>query len=199
MSGFQSILAPCIKGLIEQKRACGYAYVYQEYILGTFDRFCTEQDHEVKTLTRDLVMKWAVQRPTEGKNHRNHRVSFVRQLALYMLSLGMDAYVARHYASETVAAPHILSMRELGEFYLAVDSYKPSHTSLQRLGPTYRILFRLYYCCGFRLAEACRLRRSCVNLVEGSISILHSKGDKDRTVPLAVDVQSMCADYDALM
>jgi len=199
MSGFQSGLAPYITGLIEQKRACGYAYVYQEYVLEFFDRFCTEQSHEVNTITRDLVMEWAVQRSTEGKNYRNQRVSFVRQLALYMLSLGMDVYVPRHFASETVAAPHILSMRELGEFYAAVDSYEPPQPSLRRLGPTYRILFRLYYCCGLRLVEACRLRRSCVDLVEGSINIFHSKGDKDRLVQLAADVHSMCADYDAMM
>jgi integrase len=199
MSGFQSPLAPYITGLIEQKSACGYSYVYQEYVLESFDRFCIEQSHEVNTITRDLVMARAVQRSSEGKNHRNQRMSFVRQLALYMLSLGMEAYVPRHYASETVATPHILSKRELSEFYAAVDSYESPRPSLRRLGPTYRILFRLYYCCGLRLAEACRLRRSCVDLEEGSISILHSKGDKDRLVPLVADVQSMCADYDAMM
>jgi integrase len=47
--------------------------------------------------------------------------------------------------------------------------------------------------------EACRLRRSCVDLKEGLISILHTKGDKDRLVPLATDVQSLCTDYDAMM
>jgi integrase/recombinase XerD len=199
MSGFKSPLAPYITGLIEQKRACGYAYVYQENVLESFDRFCIEQSHSVNTITRDLVMEWAVQRSTEGKNHRNQRVSFVRQLALYMLSLGLNAYVPRHYASETVSTPHILSMRELTEFYAAVDSYEPPQPSLRRLGHTYRILFRLYYCCGLRLAEACRLRRSCVDLKEGSIRILHSKGNKDRLVPLSADVQSICADYDAMM
>jgi len=128
MSGFSSTLATYIKGLIEQKRACGYAYVYEECILESFDRFCVARGHETSTITRDLVMEWAVQRPTEGKNHRNQRVSFVRQLALYMLSLGKDAYIPCHYASDTVAVPHILSMRELGEFYAAVDSYVPIPT-----------------------------------------------------------------------
>lgn len=68
MSGFQSPLAPYITGLIEQKRACGYAYVYQEYVLGSFDRFCIGQNHEVNTITRDLVMEWAVQRPVASRD-----------------------------------------------------------------------------------------------------------------------------------
>ncbi len=199
MSDLRSSLAPYIIGLIEQKRACGYAYKYQESVLTSFDSFCVARGYEADTINRDLVMDWAVQRPTEGKNHRNQRVSFVRQLSLYMRSLGMDAYIPQHYASQTVTAPHVLSMRELGEFYAAVDSYEPPQPSLRRMGPTYRVLFRLYYCCGLRLAEACRLRRSCIDLEEGSIKVLHSKGAKDRLVPVAADVLSLCVDYDAFM
>ena len=33
MSGMQSPLAPYIRGIIEQKMACGYAYVYQKNVL----------------------------------------------------------------------------------------------------------------------------------------------------------------------
>lgn len=199
MNGLRSSLAPYITGLIKQKRACGYAYVFQAYILAAFDHFCSVKSHEVKTITRDLVMEWAIQRSTEGKNYRNQRVSFVRQLALYMVSLGMEAYVPRHYASGTVAAPHILTMPELREFFTAVDSYRLHQSRLQRLEPTYRVLFRLLYCCGLRLAEVCYLPRSNVDLVEGSIRILHSKGDKDRLVLLAADVQSLCVAYDAMI
>ena len=195
MSGFQSNLAPYIMGLIEQKRVCGYAYVYQESILRNFDHFCVT--HEAKTINRDLVMDWAVQRPTEGKNYRNQRVSFIRQLSLYILSLGKDAYIPQHFASAT--APHILAMQELREFFAAVDSYTPPQLGLRRLGSTYRVLFRLYYCCGLRLAEACRLQRSCIDLEEGMIRILHSKGDKDRLVPLSADVLSLCVEYDVVM
>jgi len=61
-------------------------------MLGHFDQFCIENGYDNGSLTRDLVMAWAEQRPTESKNYRNHRVSFVRQLALYMISLNMDAY-----------------------------------------------------------------------------------------------------------
>ena len=199
MSGFQSNLAPYIMGLIEQKRACDYAYEYQEGILRDFDHFCVAHRNEAKTINRDLVMDWAVQRPTEGKNYRNQRVSFVRQLSLYMLSLGIDAYIPRHFASETVTAPHVLSIRELSEFYAAVDSYMPPKHRLRRFGPTYRVLFRLYYCCGLRLTEACRLQRSCIDLEEGVIRVFHSKGDKDRLVPLTADVLSLCVDYDIMM
>ena len=60
-------------------------------------------------------------------------------------------------------------------------------------------MFRLFYCCGLRLAEACYLRRRCVDLEKGTLRILQSKGDKDRLVYLSDDVRAMCRDYDAWM
>jgi integrase/recombinase XerD len=199
MREYRSSLAPYITGLIKQKRACGYSYELEAYILESFDRFCVEQSHIAATITRDMVMKWAVQRPTEGKNYRNQRVSFVRQLALYMRSLGQHPYIPSHFASETVEVPHILSQAELRSFFAAVDAYMPPQPSLRRLVLTYRVLFRLFYCCGLRLAEGCYLPRSCVDLSNGTIKVLHAKGDKDRLVYLAHDVCVMCGQYDQAM
>lgn len=197
MREYHSALAPYIVGLIKQKQACGYSYELEAYILQSFDRFCIEHDHTAATTTRDLVMQWAIQRPTEGKNYRNQRVSFVRQLALYMRSLGQNTYIPKHFASETVQVPHILSRAELKSFFAVVDAYKPpGRPSFRRLALTYRVLFRLFYCCGLRLAEGCYLRRSCVDLGNGTIKILHSKGNKDRLVFLSDDVRALCGEYD---
>ena len=199
MREYSSSLAGYITGLIAQKQACGYTYDYEAYVLEFFDRFCRDQNHTAGTITRDLVMRWAIQRPTEGKNYRNRRVSLVQQLALYMHSLGKDPYIPKHFASETVEVPHILSRTELGSFFAAVDAYTPPQSTLRRLGPTYQVLFRLFYCCGLRLSEGCNLRRMCVDLKSGAIKILQSKGNKDRLVLLADDVLAMCRTYDALM
>ena len=199
MREYNSSLACYITGLIKQKQACGYIYDYEAYILESFDRFCIEQNHTAGTITRDLVMQWAIQRPTEGKNYRNQRVSFVRQLALYMQSLGKNPYIPKHFASETVGVPHILSRAELTSFFSVVDAYLPPQPVFRRLVSTYQVLFRLFYCCGLRLAEGCYLRRSCADLKNGTIEILQSKGNKDRLVFLSDDVLAMCREYDEAM
>jgi len=199
MREYNSSLACYITGLIEQKRACGYIYEYEAYILMSFDRFCIEQHHTTCTITRDLIMQWAIQRPTEGKNYRNQRVSFVRQLALYMRSLGENAYIPKHFASETVGVPHVLSWAELASFFSVVDAYMPPQPAFRRFALIYQVLFRLYYCCGLRLAEGCYLRRSCVDRKNGTIKILQSKGNKDRLVFLSDDVLAMCRRYDETM
>ncbi|MEW5749000.1 MAG: tyrosine-type recombinase/integrase [Candidatus Thermoplasmatota archaeon] len=199
MRDYRSALASYISGLLRQKKACGYLYDSEAYVLESFDRFCLHEHHTVPTISRDLVMKWAVQRPNEGKNCRNQRVSIVRQLALYIHSLGKEVYIPRHFASETVAVPHVLTREELTAFYAAVDAYSPPQPAFRRLALTYRVLFRLYYCCGLRLAEGCYLQRRCVDLKRATITVLQSKGNKDRLVYLHEEVLAMCRQYDERM
>jgi integrase/recombinase XerD len=110
---YHSLLSPYISGLIQQKQADGYIYEYQAYTLEHFDRFCIENGYDSGNLTRDLVMAWAEQRPTESKNFRNRRVSPVRQLALYMIPLNIEAYIPRAFESNTIPIPHILSSDEI--------------------------------------------------------------------------------------
>ena len=164
---YNSKLAPYISGLIRQKRASGYSYEFEAYILKYFDRFCIEKGYDNGSLSRDLVMAWAEQRPTESKNYRNQRVSFVRQLALYMTSLNMEAYIAPTFESNPISVPHILSLDEIHEFYKAVDSFLPWQTNFQRFSLSYSVLFRLFYCCGLRLSEGCYLKVCAVNLKNG--------------------------------
>ncbi|TXT43711.1 MAG: integrase family protein [Spirochaetes bacterium] len=199
MRSYTSSLTRYITGLITQKQASGYIYEYEAYILESFDRFCVENHYNAGTITREMVMHWAIQRPTESKNYRNQRVSFVRQLARYMQSLGENAYIPKKFASETVEVPHVLSREELTSFFNVVDAYMPPQPSFRRLVPTYQVLIRLFYCCGLRLSEGCYLRRSCVDLKTGTLEILQSKGNKDRLVFLADDVLALCRTYDARM
>ena len=196
---YHSQLAPYISGLIRQKRADGYSYEFEAYMLEHFDRFCIENRHDNGSLTRDLVMAWAEQRPTESKNYRNQRVSFVRQLALYMISLNMEAYIPRAFESNAISVPHILSLDELHGFYKAIDSFLPFQSKFQHFSLSYSVLFRLFYCCGLRLSEGCYLKRSAVNLKNGCLSIYQSKGNKDRVVFMSEDMLQMCKSYDRLM
>ena len=58
------------------------------------------------------------------------------------------------------------------------------------------VIFRMIYCCGLRPVEARRLRREDVNLFDGTVNILESKGHKDRIVVLSEDMRELCRNYD---
>jgi integrase len=193
---YQSALSAHIEGLILQKKQCGFAYDAESYTLKKFDEFYASHDYPGALITRDIAMEWATQSGTEGINHRNHRVSVLRQLSVYMNSMGIDSYIPRQQQSETAAVPHIPSAGELRELFDAIDSYRPGQKSWQIFSMEYRVLFRLYYCCGLRLAEGCNLRRRDVDLGRGVLAIVGSKGRKDRLVYMADDLAALCRQHD---
>jgi integrase len=192
---YESVFAPYIEGLIKQKKADGFAYDFQAYILKFFDLFCVGNGYDQPIITREIIMAWAIQRETEGVNYRNQRVSFIRQLSWYMISMGINSYIPRHMPSEAVTIPHILNRDELAALFTIVDTYIPAGSKPRRLSMEYQILFRMYYCCGMRLAEGCHLKKTDIDLENGIITVRQSKGQKDRLVYMADDVVLLCREY----
>ena len=195
---YESAFAPYIEGLVLQKKSCGYIYDAEAYGLKKFDEFCVSRGYSEVMITRDIAMEWAVQRETESVNYRNQRVSFLRQLSLYMISLGIDSYVPRQQASTAVSVPHIPDAGELRELFDVVDTQCSGERHGNIVPEGYKVLFRMYYCCGLRLSEGCRLRREDVDLENGILRVLQSKGDKDRKVYMAEDLTALCRKYDGV-
>ena len=54
MREYKSSLADYITGLVKQKRACGYAYDFEAYVLESFDRLCTGRITAPKRLPATL-------------------------------------------------------------------------------------------------------------------------------------------------
>lgn len=193
---FASSLAPYMQGLIDQKRANGYKYNTEALTLYQFDRFCLERNFSGNCLPRDIVMEWLIRRSSERIKARNKRATCVRQLSKYMRSLGKEAYIPKISNSELTSVPHIMTKEELRAFFLEVDRFTPDYRSKHRMAMAYSVLFRLFYCCGLRLQEVCKLRVSDVDLETGRIAIFHSKGHKDRVVYMADNLLEMCRHYD---
>lgn len=194
---YSSALAPYINSLLADKRSMGYSYDNQAYLLKKFDEYWMEQGIESPVITMESLEKWMVQRDTECRQYRDGRISAVRQLALHMNASGLEAYIPRGFFSKNKRMPHLFSDGELLAFFSEVDSYAPIAKSevFDRMAHEYRILFRMYYCCGLRRTEACRLRTRDVDLKGGILTILRSKGDKDRNVYLPDDLCLLCARY----
>ena len=84
---------PYIEGLIEQKKSMGYPYETSARILKAFDVFCSTHYPDETKLTQMLAMHWAEKRQGEHVNYLVRRITPVRQLAKYMMRVGIDAYI----------------------------------------------------------------------------------------------------------
>jgi len=192
---FESMFAPHIIGLIEQKRADGFSYVNGEKLLKRFDTFCITRFPETDTITHELVSAWSVIRPSEGRNYRDGRVGSVRQLGLYMLSLGIDAYVPHNYSKNQKPVLYIPTREEMTAFFKEIDTWKSPQPRLQRFIDECRMMYLLYYCCGMRLSEARLLKKEDIDWENGILTIYESKGHKDRLVYLPHDGIAVLKQY----
>lgn len=88
---------------------------------------------------------------------------------------------------------------DIHAFFEQVDFYNPHSTvnSFNRMATEYKVLFRMIYCCGLRNNEVCSLKTENVDTVHGVITIIHSKGNKDRVVYLSEDMLKLCSQYKA--
>ena len=186
-----------IEGLVQQKNAVGFKYESAEYYLWTFDRFCREQFPDETILSRHIVMRWAERKQKEGIGTRKIRLAYIRELAKYMIGLGIDdAYVIpeRLGGKITRRVPHFFTTEEVKAFFSASDRLKPGSNAMAR-HLVLPVIFRVIYCCGLRSCEARLLRVEDVNLDAGKLTIRASKGAKDRIVMLADDVLQLCRTY----
>lgn len=192
---FESSFAPYISGLIDQKRADGFSYIIVEKRLKQLDTFCCEHFPSADVITRDLAVAWSVIRPSEGRSYRDNRVAALRQLSLYMLSLGLDAYVPRNYSKTQKSMPYIPTREEMTAFFKEMDAWRSNQPRLQRFIDECRMMCLLYYCCGMRLSEAILLKKEHVDWDGGVLTIYASKGQKDRLVYLPQDGIDVLARY----
>lgn len=190
----ESPFASFIYGFIGQKRSDGYDYSAEEEILARFDRFVMDAFPGESVLSREIFLKWSEKRGSESANYRARRASAVRQLALYMNSLGVDAHISHDRFSTEKPHARILTQEELGAFFAEVDKGRDVEGALM-FDVEYRVLFRLCYCCGLRLNEACSLKWADVDADSGTLMIIDSKNHKDRIVYMAEDMADLMRRY----
>lgn len=190
-----SPLAHYIEGLLSTKRAMGYSYEFEEYELRRFDELCRLRGLAYATIDRELAMAWAEPRPSESEGYRCQRVSFVRQLALYMVGQGIDCYVPRGFSTGRRRVPYVPTRAEVEDLIAAAEAWAPRNPSLAWMAREYPMAFRLMWCCGLRLGEVAHMRREDAELDAGVLTVRHSKGDKDRLVYVADDLAGACRSY----
>lgn len=203
MKGFSysSPLGPYIKGLIDEKRALGYKYETEEYILRRLDDYWTCKGHSSPQIEAGDIEEWLLPSGNEGLSSVGTRVCTARQPARYMNSRGVAAYIPMNREKRAKAVIHVLSKEEIRELFKVIDSHAPSRPSkdTMRMSHEYKVLFRLYLTTGMRRSEAAGIENRNVDLGNSTITILAAKGSKDRIVYLPDDMTELLRSYMARM
>lgn len=191
---YNSGFAPYIKGMIEFKHSDGFQYETEAWHLSKFDAFCMEKFPEATIVTKELSDAWCTKRENEGASFFSRRISALRQLCIYMTALGVNSYIPRVLTSGEKPILTIPTPEDMKEFFDVLD-HRKTNKRIFRYIYAYRIMFRLYYCCGMRLSEVRLLRKEDTNLNNLVLSVKGSKGHKDRLIYLPENSKNVLSEY----
>lgn len=196
----ESHFAPFIEGLIVQKQALGYPYISSSRCLCSFDFFCKANYPDETFLTKAVAEGWATKRISEHVNGLAQRIIPVRQLAKYIIRLGIDAYILPDGVpgKQIRYVPYMFTRKEVERFFKAADHLEYNHDSKIR-HIVVPVMFRMMYACGLRAGETRALNRKHFNPVEQTLFIEESKGHKDRMIYMADDVCRLIQKYDSII
>ncbi|MEG2374946.1 MAG: tyrosine-type recombinase/integrase [Niameybacter sp.] len=194
---YSSVFGALITSYISERRMAGFMFDNPAYWLYRFDQFCVERKVTEAFITKDLFDLWSILSPTESKTTQNNRLTALRCFSVYLNTMSISSYIPHKLPKPEKIVPYLMDDQDIQSFFEQVDAYNPllSVDSFERLAVEYKVLYRLIYCCGLRNSEACSLRVDDVDTINGILTIIHSKGDKDRMVYLSEDMCFLCYNY----
>lgn len=193
-----SVFAPYEVDYIEQRRALGLKCNTDIAYLNQFDRFCVECNVLTPTITQELFDAWCEKRPTEKASTHYVRMQHLRAFSVFCHHNGLDALSVFHPlpSPQKTFTPYIFTHNEIGRFFVAVDNANREvdpHSPLKHL--VMPLLFRMLYCCGLRLTETLLLKTTDVDLEQGTLLLLNTKGGNDRLVAMSESLTALCRNY----
>lgn len=191
-----SIFADVAKDFIKHKKSIGFKYENEQKCLSRFCRFSEEQNISEIEITRSLVESWIAPREDEASQSRSHRIICIRQFAIYLDSLGYDAYIVpkQKGLNHSSFVPYIFTHDQICSVIKAADKTEPREVA-KNMHLALPVIFRILYGCGLRVSEVVSLKYKDVNLDDGILTIHEAKTDRERLIPLSDSVHEDCISY----
>lgn len=188
--------AQVAEDFIQYKRSCGFKYENEPKCLSRFCRFAKEQGVTSVEITRELAEAWISPKDGVSDKTRAHNITCIRQFAIYLDSIGFDAYILpeQHGLYANSFVPYIFTHEQIRSIIKEADATKPQEVA-KNMHLALPVIFRILYCCGLRVSEVCNLRFCDVNLDAGILTLHDPKNGRDRYIPLSDSVRKACESY----
>jgi len=178
--------APSFLDLVDEylafRRGLGFDLDTPQWLLMDFARYADRIGHQGH-VTTDLAVQWALSGRSSDPAQPARRLSTVRQFARHLAVFdsateippaGLLGRVPRRKQPHIYSDAEIAALLRQASLLLPRDGLRPK---------TYVAFFSLLVSTGLRLAEACHLTRSDVDLTAGVLTIREGKFRKSRLVP----------------
>lgn len=183
---WKSEISALLQGYLTEKRMTGFKFKIQGRDLERFDDYFYRNGYSGIRLTKPMTDKFIYGIDYEKASTHYRKEILINDFAEFLIRQGYTVYVPPVKSAPEKRCshiPYIFSNEELKRLFLAIDQYpRTTQTNRNTIDP---VLFRLLYGSGLRVSEALNLQCKDIDFESGTITILHSKNNRDRLVPIA--------------
>jgi len=183
---YKSDMKELLACYLSQKQMTGFKFERQERELHRFDDYYYRNGYTGIKLTKQMAEGFIYGTSYEKQSTHYKKEVLLNSFSEYLIQQGYTVYIPPIKSAPKTRCshiPYIFSKDELKRFFLAIDKYpQATQTNRNSVDP---VLFRLLYGSGLRLSEVLNLQLKDIDLKTGTLTILHSKNNKDRLVPIA--------------
>lgn len=197
---FSSILWKELQDYLTMRQASlgKSAYAHDCRYLTSFDLFVARYTNE-KSISEALINDWLHSRTGKSSTVANEVIA-IRIFLKYLSSIGISTYIPPVPKVADDYVPYLFSDEELERIFQRADSLDVSKARKNPLIQyEFPMMLRLMYGCGLRLGETLSLKMGDVNLTHGVLTMRHTKGDKQRQVPMHPSLTEILERYSLAM
>lgn len=160
-----------------------------------FDSFVDRRLSFHGGITEDFVSEWIGTLSGKSSSVENE-VIVIRQFLNYLKLSGERIYIPSVPKVHDDYVPYIFSDIELDSIFASADNVVQKDSKADPyLVIEFPVIIRLLYSCGLRIGETVKIDMSDVDLENGILKMVNTKGDKHRLVPMTSSMTGILTSY----
>lgn len=163
--------------------------------LRRFDAYVEKRLSCRNNITEEFINKWVGSLSGKSSSIENE-VIVIRQFLNYLGSSGERVFMPIIPKVRDDYIPYIFSDTELDRIFASSDNViQKDNKADPYLVIEFPVIIRLLYSCGVRIGETVRMDVSDVDLENGILRMVNTKGDKHRLVPMSSLMTEILTNY----
>lgn len=176
MAGYYELRASVLSMSAKKHELC-YLLRFDKFLCGHVDRR--------GMLDEELIERWLGTLSGKSSSIENE-VIVIRQFLQYLSLSGEKAFIPSVPKVHEDYVPYLFSDDELSRIFDRADNIVQHDSKADPMLPIeFPVILRLLYSCGLRIGETVRIELSDVDLENGLLKLVNTKGNKHRLVPMS--------------
>ena len=167
--------------------------------LRRFDDYIEKNSDKNSVFSEEFINGWISSLHGKRSSMENE-VIVIRQFLQYLAISGQRVFLPAIPKVHDDYVPYIFSDAELSSIFQSADNIiQKDYKADPYLVIEFPVIIRLLYCCGLRTGETLKLNMIDVDLENGILRLVNTKGDKHRLVPMDPGMTDILSKYCLLM